>query len=274
MTQEKPILRFNDVSFRYRGGSAVLEKVNFELGPREFVSVVGPNGGGKSTLLKLILGLLVPNSGSIQLFGSFPTHGRNQVGYTPQHLLFDTAFPINVFEVVLQGCLGDLGLGFYRKRHREATERALDEVGLLDKAKHPFSDLSGGQRQRVLIARALVSDPKLLLLDEPTANIDQNVEAALYETLSKLRERMSIMIVSHDIFTVSKQVERVLCLNRFLHIHPATEVTEETVQKLFGEEHKVVRHDIHECDDHSHHHGDHTHDDHAHAAEESGSRKS
>ena len=249
----QPVLSFKDVSFHY-GQTQVLDNVNFELGPSEFVSVVGPNGGGKSTLLKLILGLLKPSHGSVELFGSRPSTGRSQVGYTPQHLQFDSAFPISVKEVVLQGCLGDFVLGFYRKRHREAAEQALEEVGLADLGNRPFSDLSGGQQQRVLIARALVSNPKLLLLDEPTANIDQSVEAALYETLETLKGRMAIMLVSHDIFTVSSMVERVLCLNMHLHIHPATEVTEETVRKLFGEDHKVIRHDIHECDDHDHHH--------------------
>ncbi|MFT5108119.1 MAG: zinc transport system ATP-binding protein, partial [Pseudoalteromonas tetraodonis] len=188
------MISFHDVTFSY-GGPAVIEAATFEIGKRDSICVVGPNGGGKSTLLRLVLGLEKPDSGSIEVFGKPPKEARSQIGYMPQYLNFDPQFPISVLDVALMGRIASGGLGPYRKSDREAALRALDDVGMADRASRPFSDLSGGQRQRVLIARALACDPDLLLLDEPTANVDQAVEAQLLDTLQTLSKRLSILLV-------------------------------------------------------------------------------
>ncbi|MFT4547607.1 MAG: zinc transport system ATP-binding protein [Verrucomicrobiales bacterium] len=249
------MISFHDVTFSY-GGPAVIEAATFEIGKRDSICVVGPNGGGKSTLLRLVLGLEKPDSGSIEVFGKPPKEARSQIGYMPQYLNFDPQFPISVLDVALMGRIASGGLGPYRKSDREAALRALDDVGMADRASRPFSDLSGGQRQRVLIARALACDPDLLLLDEPTANVDQAVEAQLLDTLQTLSKRLSILLVSHNLGFVSALVDHVLCVNRSVHIHPTTKMTGHTLAELFGGEVAVVRHDQSCPDgDHVHHHG-------------------
>ena len=249
------MISFEGVSFSY-GGPKVIEDATFEINERDSICVVGPNGGGKTTLLRLILGLEKPEKGKIQVFGNSPTAARQKIGYMPQYLNFDPRFPISVLDVALMGLLASAGLGRYKKSDRQAAMDALGEVGMADRARSPFSGLSGGQRQRVLIARALACDPALLLLDEPTANVDQAVEAQLLETLQKLSKRLSILLVSHNLGFVSSLVDHVLCVNHSVHIHPTTKMTGNTLAELFGSDLAVVRHDQ-SCPDgeHVHHHG-------------------
>jgi len=249
------MIRFHDVSFSY-GGPSVIEDATFEIAAEDSICVVGPNGGGKTTLLRLILGLEKSDSGRIEIFGKSPTEARDQIGYMPQYLNFDPQFPISVLDVALMGRLGGGGLGPYSKSDRQSALDALEQVGLADRAKSPFSGLSGGQRQRVLIARALACQPRLLLLDEPTANVDQSVEAQLLETLRDLSNSLSILLVSHNLGFVSALVDHVLCVNRSVHIHPTTKMTGHTLAELFGGEVSIVRHDQ-DCPDgeHVHHHG-------------------
>ncbi|MGI9242073.1 MAG: metal ABC transporter ATP-binding protein [Verrucomicrobiales bacterium] len=249
------MISFRDVSFSY-GGPAVIQNASFEIGKDDSICVVGPNGGGKTTLLRLILGLEKPDRGSIEVFGLPPKAARNRIGYMPQYLNFDPQFPISVLDVVLMGRITSGGLGPYRKADRLAAVEALGEIGMADRAGSPFSGLSGGQRQRVLIARALACDPTLLLLDEPTANVDQSVEAQLLETLQQLSKRVSILLVSHNLGFVSALVDHVLCVNRSVHVHPTTKMTGHTLAELFGGEISIVRHDQ-DCPDgdHVHHHG-------------------
>ena len=249
------MIKFRDVSFSY-GGPPVIQHASFEIDEKDSICVVGPNGGGKTTLLRLILGLERPDSGSIEVFGLPPKAARNRMGYMPQYLNFDPQFPISVLDVTLMGRIASGGLGPYRKADREAAMQALEEIGMADRARSHFSGLSGGQRQRVLIARALACAPSLLLLDEPTANVDQAVEAQLLDTLQRLSKRVSILLVSHNLGFVSALVDHVLCVNRSVHVHPTTKMTGHTLAELFGGEISIVRHDQ-DCPEgeHVHHHG-------------------
>jgi zinc transport system ATP-binding protein len=243
-----PPIHIENLDFAY-GPVPVLEQANLCVGEKEFVSVVGPNGGGKTTLLKILLGLLEAQSGSVSVFGKDPVAGRKWIGYLPQHADLDASFPVTALDVVLMGRLGKTrGIGFYTKADRDAARAMLDRVGLDKLSRRPLSSLSGGQRQRVLIARALVSEPKLLLLDEPTSSLDDFVERELYELLQELNRELTIMVVSHDIAFVSSYVEKVICVNRQVHVHPTSEIDENIIHDMYGEHVHMVRHD----QDHNH----------------------
>ncbi|MBN1808567.1 MAG: metal ABC transporter ATP-binding protein [Planctomycetes bacterium] len=237
------VVRARDVSFSY-GDVPVLEGVSFDIRKGDYVSILGPNGGGKTTLLKLITGLLKPDSGALEVFGQRPGKTGEQIGYVPQYFQFDASFPVIVMDVVLMGRLrGGAKIGPYGAQDRKAAKKALEEVGLADVWGRPFADLSGGQRQRVLIARALATQPKLLLLDEPTANVDAAVESTLARLLGSLNERMTIVMVTHDIGFVSANVRSVLCVNRNVAEHPTEDVCGETISRLYGEQMRMVKHD-------------------------------
>ena len=205
-------LNFKNVFFSYDQGS-LLKNVNFTLNAGDFVGVIGPNGGGKTTLLRLIMGFLKPKSGKIQVFGHSPREAFLKIAYVPQTLRFDHDFPISVLELVLSGRLHNLTWwGGYRKEDRLAAEDALEKVGLGAFRSTAFGNLSGGQAQRVLIARALVSKPKLLLLDEPTASVDLQAETDIYNLLETLRSQMTILMVTHDLKAAIDRVQKVLCV--------------------------------------------------------------
>lgn len=238
-----PAIEAAGLYFSY-DGIPVLENVNFTVQALDFVGVVGPNGGGKTTLLKLLLGLLKPDRGSVRVFGKSPEQVRHRIGYVPQYFLYDPNFPVLVRDVALMGRLGDgLHIGPFRRDDREAARKALDEVGMAELESRPFNNLSGGQRQRVLIARALVSDPNLLLLDEPTANIDVAVENELSRLLSEFNKRMTILMVTHDVSFVAEAVEKVICVNRSVAQHPTDAVCGDFMRELYGGEIRIVRHD-------------------------------
>ena len=202
------------------GGVAALEDVNLAIKKNEFLGILGPNGGGKTTLLKVILGLVKPEKGTVKLFGKTPEQGRKDAGYVPQYTNFDKNFPISVFEVALMGRLEKRGLlKGYSKADLQKTEDALKTVGMLELGNRQISQLSGGQLQRVLVARALASQPKLLLLDEPMNSIDQATQKSFYDLLGKLKKKMSIVIVTHDITAISIHVNRIACLNQKLYYH-------------------------------------------------------
>ena len=241
-----------EVSFGY--GTPLLEHVNLCIGERESLCVVGPNGGGKSTLLKLILGLLEPQSGSVRVFGETARRGRRKIGYMPQHLSYDPLFPVSVMDIVLMGRVGGI-FARYRDCDVDVAAAALREVELEGFGERPFSRLSGGQRQRVLVARALVCEPDLLLLDEPTSNIDLAGEDRFYKMLSRLNERMAIVLVTHDTWVVSSVVRSVACVSGGqVHVHPTAELTGDMIQAMYGGDVRAIVHD-HRCDDPAHGHG-------------------
>jgi len=242
-----------DVSFGYTG-EPVLTDVNLRIGEREIVVIVGPNGSGKTTLLKLMLGLLKPGSGTVQVLGQPPERARAAIGYVPQQTRHDPQFPVGVMDVVLMGRLGAAGArGWYSAADRAAAEAALADVDLAGAGARPFAALSGGQRQRVLIARALVSAPRLLLLDEPTSSVDQSTVQRLYRVLKALSERMTVVFVSHDVGVVSSMVTSVVCVNRTVTLHPTSALTGQTLAALYGGDMTLVRHD-HRCAEAGHDH--------------------
>ena len=239
----EPVIEMEGVSFSYDGIPAV-EQASLEVRGREFVCIVGPNGGGKTTLLRLILGLARPQKGQVRVFGGRPEAARSRLGYMPQGAHLDPKFPVRVLDVVLTGCLGPGRLlGPYRRADHEAARRVLREVGLEDLGDRPFSELSGGQRQRALIARALVANPDLLLLDEPTANVDPLGEQQLYDLFHSLNQRLTIVLATHDLSFVTSQVEKVICVNRRVLVHPTDQLTGEIIREVYGEEVRLVRHD-------------------------------
>lgn len=237
-----PVVQFDGVSFSYNS-ALVLDDVSFAVNRFDFVTAVGPNGGGKTTLLKLILGLIKPRRGSIRVFGRSPEEVRHRIGYVSQYFQFDPLFPVRVIDVVLMGRLGgSIRAGYYRRADRMAAMRALHEVDLADLRYRHISQLSGGQRQRVLIARALATDPELLLLDEPTAHIDMVLQEELMEFLHKLNDRLTIVMVTHDVAFVASYVKSVLCVNRSIVMHPTQEVTGDVISDLYGGYVRYVRH--------------------------------
>ena len=241
--EKPPVVAFENVSFSYHG-NPVLENVNLRVGERDFLCVVGPNAGGKTTLLKLMMGLLKPSQGRVCVFGQTPEKVRYRLGYMPQHTSLDLLFPVNVLDVVLMGRLGHgKGLGPFRKADREAAAEALEKVELYPVRHRSFSALSGGQRQRVLIARALVSNPEFLLLDEPMSHVDAAVETELFEILNQLNEKMTIALVTHDLGFVSSYVKRVACVNRRVVVHPTSEITGKMINDIYGCDVHMVRHD-------------------------------
>jgi zinc transport system ATP-binding protein len=243
---------FSHVSFSY-DGEPVLHDATFGVGEREIVCIVGPNGSGKTTLLRLILGLVKPRQGTVSVFGEPPQRVRHLVGYVPQQTLYDPEFPVNVLDVVLMGRLGRTLTGAYSAQDRAAAHQALAEVGLADMVSRPFAALSGGQRQRVLIARGLVCSPRLLLLDEPTSNVDQSTTQKLYQVLKDLSTRMTVVFVSHDVGIVTSIVTSVLCVNQTVSIHPTSSLTGERLATLYEGAMALVRHD-HRCAESGHTH--------------------
>lgn len=237
-------IELSGVSAGY-GGPDVIEDVSLQVPRGEFLGVIGPNGGGKSTLLKVILGLLPVHCGDVRLLGVPPLEGRQRAGYVPQYAAFTRDFPICVRDVVLTGRLGRGGmrLGF-SAADRAVARRCLEETEIAHLARRPVGTLSGGELQRALIARALAAEPEVLLMDEPTANIDPGVERSLFALLADLNRRMTILVVSHDLGFISGQVRRVACLNRTLVCHPTESLTGEAIATLYGHGVRVVEHRV------------------------------
>jgi len=229
------------VSFGYLS-SPVLSQVDLVIQPGQFVGLVGPNGGGKTTLARLILGLLTPWNGSVRVFGRPPRQVAERLAYTPQRLEFDPLFPLTVLELVLMGRLPQPRLGPHRLTDREQARQALDQVGLGHRAEESFASLSGGQQQRVLIARALAGNPDLLVLDEPTANVDDHSEGQLREILAGLRGRLTVLMISHDLDTVSRMADCVACVDRTVHVHEAAAVSAGHLRDLLSGRYRDLRH--------------------------------
>lgn len=251
------ILEIEGLTFRYEDRN-VLEDINLQVPKGAFLGLVGPNGSGKSTLLKCLLGVLKPKQGSIRLFGvdSKKFKEWNKVGYVSQKAnSFNSGFPATVFEVVSMGLVSKKGLfRFFTKSDKEKVEKAIADVGMSEFQGRNIGELSGGQQQRVFIARALVSDPELLILDEPTVGIDvKNVES-FYEILEDLNKRLGItlILVTHDMGAVTEKVTHVACLNKHLHFHGNVEKFRELedaeMSVLYG-------HHVHRLEHEHEHHG-------------------
>lgn len=229
------------------GKKEILKEINLVLERGRFLGIVGPNGGGKTTLLKLILGILTPTSGDIKILGKDPLIAIKEglFGYLPQALKIDINFPARAIDVVLMGLM-DKSLPFLGRAQREKAMNALRTMGMDDHAFEAFGDLSAGQQQRVLAARAIVSEPEILILDEPSTGIDVVGQEDFYHLLKGLQKRrgITIIMVSHDIGAVTGYVDEVACLNRTLHYHgsPVGALSEEVLSKLYGRSVEIIMH--------------------------------
>lgn len=261
MSNNEYIVQVQDLYYRYEKEN-VLENINLNIEKGSFLAIVGPNGSGKSTLLKLMLGLMKPQQGSIKLFGqeSHKFREQHKIGFVSQKAnSFNTGFPATVFEVVASGLTKKLGLfTFLKKNDHVKIRQAIESVGMADYIDRNIGELSGGQQQRVFIARALVSNPELLILDEPTVGVDAKNVNSFYEMLETLNKKdgITLLLVTHDIGTISDKVTNVACLNKNMHFHGSTEEFE---QLKVNEVSEIYGHDIHVLThDHHHHEGAHS----------------
>lgn len=220
------LVSLRDVTVAY-DDSVVLQNVNLEIADDDFIGIIGPNGGGKTTLVNAIVGVL-PYSGSIELSPALFNGTKRLIGYMPQQTKFDRAFPISVCEVVMSGLQAERGFrSRYTDNDRKRTYELLDMAGLSAVANNQISEISGGQMQRALLCRAIIMEPKLLILDEPANFVDNRFENELYTMLKHLNERMAIVMVSHDIGTITSVVKEIVCVNRTVHRHHSNVITEE-----------------------------------------------
>lgn len=255
----EPAIEVRNVTFGY-GRERILDHVSLTVRRTDFLAILGPNGGGKTTLLKVMLGLLEPWSGSVVLHVS---RRDGAVGYVPQYASFDRDYPLTVSEVVRMGRLGRRGrLSRWRAEDRQAVEEVLTRFRLQPLARTPIGDLSGGQLQRTLIARALVSEPEILLLDEPLASIDAESREVLLDTLVELNEEIPVVVVTHDLTPLGTAVQQIACVNRKLHYHPQGELTAEMLEEVYGCPVELVAHGVphrvlspHGSQGHGHSHG-------------------
>ncbi len=245
----REVIQIRDLWFSY-DGDPVLREVNLTVKEGEFLALIGPNGGGKTTLLKLMLGLMKPDRGSILVFGKAPQEVAHRIGYVPQSLHLNRGIPVTAFEVVLMGRrVPGRGRHRYERQDQMAARKAMERMGVWALRDKKMSALSGGQHQRLLIARALAAEPEMLFLDEPAANIDAKGQGALYELLKALNARMTILLVSHDLMVVSRHSHAVACVNERLHYHDEAEITEEMMDIFecpvdliaHGQPHRVLK---------------------------------
>jgi len=238
------LVNLRDVWVHY-DNVAILEGVNLSIKQGDFLGIIGPNGGGKTTLLKVILGLVQPSRGEVKVLGGAPEQSRKFIGYVAQHIMFDHDFPISVWDVVLMGRHGKVGL---IKRPSDDDKKvalnALETVEMLDYKSRQIGRLSGGEQQRVFIARALVAEPKMLLLDEPTTGVDMPMQTEFYELLARLKHKMSIVLISHDISAVSIHVDKIACLNHQLYYHGSKEIGPEILEATYKCPVQMIAHGV------------------------------
>ena len=230
---KEPVVTIRDLDFSYNG-QPVLRDVNLEIKAGDFMAMIGPNGGGKTTLLRILLGLVAPDRGEVRVLGRPPRTVSHLVGYVPQNVHINQRFPISALDVVLMGLLTPgRRWGRHSRQDRLAAQRALETMQMGAYRDRRIGELSGGQRQRVFIARALVTRPQILLLDEPTASIDATGQHAFYEMLNDLSREMTIVLASHDLMALSRYVKSVACINRSLHYHDQGEITAEMITTMY-----------------------------------------
>lgn len=249
-------IEVEDVYFRYET-TPILEEVNFKVEEKDFVGIIGPNGGGKTTLIKILIGLLKPEKGTVKIFGEPISKQNKYVGYVPQLFNFDNNFPINVRDVVLMGRLKPgLLLTKAKNKDQQIVEECLAKVDMLPYKNELIGNLSGGQKQRVLIARALSVQPKILILDEPTASVDSKAGRNFYELLRKLNEDITIIMVSHDIGVISQYVKKIACLNKKLVFHNSKEISREMLEATYKCPVDLIAHGLPHrvLDEHEHEH--------------------
>ncbi len=235
----------------YFNGQPVLKDVNLTVRRGDFLALLGPNGGGKTTLIKLIIGLLKPHRGAVRVFSLPPRKAAHRIGYMPQEPNINKSFPISVLDVVLMGRLqSGRSWSRYSRRDRMAAQQTLEQLEMWEYRNRRIGELSVGQRQRVFVARALVAEPELLLLDEPSASVDTKGQTDLYSLLKQLNETVTIIVVSHDLSIVSGYVKSVACANQRLFYHDAAEITGEMLEMAYccpvdliahGLPHRVLR---------------------------------
>ena len=203
------LIDISNLNFSYASQN-VLQNISLTIYENDFIGIIGPNGGGKTTFLKLLLNFLKPSSGWVKISSTI-----SRLSYVPQNNKYDPNFPISALEVTLSGLLHKLSWsGRFQKHEYQAAHKALDQVGLADLANRPYGELSGGQAKRVLIARALIDCPKILILDEPTAGVDKSAETEIYQLLTDLKGKMTILMVTHDLFAATKLVDKLLCIQK------------------------------------------------------------
>ncbi len=230
---KEPIIKIRDLWFSYNS-TPVLKEVNLTVQQGDFVALLGPNGGGKTTLLKIMLGLLKPQRGDVQVFDGPAGESSHRIGYMPQHLSFNQSFPISVLDVVLMGRLrSGRGWSRYSRKDKMAAEKALERVEMWETRSGRIGELSGGQQQRVFIARALVDQPEILFLDEPTASVDTKHQTDLFDFLKELNETVTIIVVSHDVGIVSSHVKSVACVNQQVFHHDSAEINEDMLEMAY-----------------------------------------
>ena len=224
--QHTSIITLRNVGVNYEQ-SIALEDVNLDIFEDDFIGIIGPNGGGKTSLVKAIMGV-VPHSGEIEFAPVLQRKSHLKIGYMPQVSQFDTRFPISIEEVVLSGLQSEKGFfGRYTHADRQRATELLKQMGIDQIASRPIGEVSGGQLQRALLCRAIIAEPKLLILDEPTNFVDNNFEREFYALVKQLHERMAVMIVSHDVGTITSLVNAIICVNRHVHRHNSNILTEE-----------------------------------------------
>lgn len=225
MVGENPLIEIRNMDAGYPG-NPVLNNISLSILEHDFIGIIGPNGGGKTTLLKVLMGLMKPLNGTIEY-----AFDRTEIGYLPQGNQLDEHFPITVQEVVASGLNKSTWIGpGIKKTARDQIDKTLHRAGLEELRSRAIGELSGGELQRTLLARAIVSSPRLLVLDEPDTHVDNRFEKELYHLLSELNNKMTILLVSHDIGTISPYIKSIACVNRDLHYHPSNEINEEQLK--------------------------------------------
>ncbi len=233
--EDKPVISIKNLWAGYEADT-ILEDISFEMFQNDYVGLIGPNGGGKTTLIRVILGLLKPDKGTISVMGQEPVRGRRHIGYVSQFQVEDKHFPISVWDVVALGRLQpNLLQNFHiRPYDKEVIELALQQTGMFEYRKRTMNELSGGQRQRIYISRALAAEPKILLLDEPTSSVDSQSSNQIYNLLAELNDHIAILLISHDLTAISTYVKTIGCVNRQLIYQGNKELTADMVEIGYG----------------------------------------